>query len=137
MPARPRHEAAAETKEAPLRLGNGAPWVRVASDSRDPLLRAAADAAQSVFIELGYARTTMDSIARAAGASRKTLYARYANKAEMLTAVVNRLLDAALAPHEAPPAAEPAPREPRALLLQLSHELSSSRPRPISPASTA
>ena len=83
------------------------------------------DAAQSVFIEMGYARATMDAIAKAAGASRKTLYARYANKAEMLTAVVNRLLDSALAPHDAEPAPEPKGREPRALLLQIAHELSS------------
>src|SRR5262245_23079791 len=82
------------------------------------------DAAQSVFIEMGYARATMDAIAKAAGASRKTIYARYANKAEVLTAVVNRLLDTALAPHEAEPASEPAGREPRALLLQIARELS-------------
>ena len=83
------------------------------------------DAAQSVFIERGYARSTMDAIARAAGASRKTLYARYANKTEMLTAVVNRLVDAALVPHEADLTAAPAKQDPRALLLEIAHELSS------------
>jgi AcrR family transcriptional regulator len=82
------------------------------------------DAAQSVFIEMGYARATMDAIAKEAGASRKTIYARYANKAEVLTAVVNRLLDTALAPHEAVPVSAPAVREPRALLMQIAHEIS-------------
>src|SRR5262245_62087188 len=80
------------------------------------------DAAQSVFIEMGYGRATMDAIAKAAGASRKTLYARYANKAEVLTAVVNRLLDTALAPHEAEPPSQPATRAPRAFLMQIAHE---------------
>lgn len=82
------------------------------------------DAAQSVFVEMGYARATMDAIAKKAGASRKTIYARYANKAEVLTAVVNRLLDTALAPHEAESASAFGGREPRALLMQIAHELS-------------
>ena len=82
------------------------------------------DAAQSVFIEMGYARSTMDAIAKAAGASRKTLYARYANKAEVLTAVVNRLLDTALAPHESEPAQPLTERDPRVLLFQIAHEIS-------------
>lgn len=59
------------------------------------------DAAQAVFIEQGYARATMDAIARAAGASRKTIYARYPGKAEVLAAVFERLLRAAM-PTEAP-----------------------------------
>lgn len=54
------------------------------------------DAAQAVFIEEGYARATMEAIAAAAGASRKTLYARYSNKEEMLGAVIQRLLATAL-----------------------------------------
>lgn len=83
------------------------------------------DAAERVFVEQGYARATVDAIARAAGASRKTVYARYANKAEVLTAVVNRLLDAALAPHQQEMRARPATREPRALLLQIARELAS------------
>lgn len=81
------------------------------------------DAAQSVFLEQGYARTTMAAVARAAGTTRKTLYARYADKSTLLSAVVERLLDAALAPLRVQPA--PAPRGPdaRTLLLQLGREL--------------
>ena len=84
------------------------------------------DDAQALFVAQGYARTTMDAIARAAGVSRKTLYARYANKAEVLTAVVNRLLDASLAPASAVDAAPAAPspaRAPRTALLALALEL--------------
>lgn len=80
------------------------------------------DAALLVFTESGYARASMDAIARAAGISRKTLYARYANKAEVLAAVVGRLLDSALGP---PPtrAAHTATHDPRALLLALAQDL--------------
>ena len=80
------------------------------------------DDAQALFVAQGYARTTMDAIARAAGVTRKTLYARYANKAEVLTAVVNRLLDASLAPPAATAVPPPA-RAPRAVLLALAREL--------------
>ena len=82
------------------------------------------DDAQALFVAQGYARTTMDAIGRAAGVSRKTLYARYANKAEVLTAVVNRLLDASLAqPAAAAPPAAAAARAPRTVLLSLAREL--------------
>jgi AcrR family transcriptional regulator len=80
------------------------------------------DAAERVFVSQGYARASMDAIARAAGTSRKTLYARYANKAELLTAVVNRLLDTAMTPHQEDARANPG-REPRAVLLQIAREL--------------
>lgn len=52
------------------------------------------DAAQDVFLEQGFARSTVDAIAKAAGATRKTVYARYANKEEIFAAVVARLLNA-------------------------------------------
>lgn len=83
------------------------------------------DAAEAVFVELGYARASIDAIARRASASRKTIYARYANKADVLTAVVNRLLEAAMSPHRADAGGAPAPAEPRARLLQLARELAS------------
>ena len=55
------------------------------------------DAAEAVFVEQGYARATMDQIARRGGVGRKTLYARYSNKSDVLAAVVDRLLDSAMA----------------------------------------
>ena len=55
------------------------------------------DAATALVSEVGYANTTMDAIARKAGASSKTVYSRYANKQEVLEAVVRRLMDRTIA----------------------------------------
>jgi len=53
------------------------------------------DAAIAVFLDLGYAQTSMDRIAGEAGASTKTVYDRYRNKNEILAAAVQRLIDRA------------------------------------------
>lgn len=74
------------------------------------------DAAQAVFTKDGYARATMDGVARAAGITRKTLYARYAGKEPLLDAMIQRLLQLALSPEEAPSSA---PADPRAELTAL------------------
>lgn len=80
------------------------------------------EAALRVFSEHGYARASMDAVARTAGISRKTLYARYANKAEVLTAVIDQLLERSLGP--SPPTAQSASHDdPRQALLALSREL--------------
>lgn len=55
------------------------------------------DAALAEFSTKGYEGSTMEQIAKAAGASTKTLYARYANKAELVQAVVRRLIERTLA----------------------------------------
>jgi len=83
------------------------------------------DSAQAVFIEAGYAGATMDEIARRALTGRKTLYARYANKGEVLTAVVNRLLSTAMAPHHQQRRTARGRRDARSLLLQIARELAS------------
>jgi AcrR family transcriptional regulator len=54
------------------------------------------DAALAEFSAKGYEGSTMEQIAKAAGASTKTLYARYANKGELLQAVVRRLIERTL-----------------------------------------
>jgi TetR/AcrR family transcriptional regulator, mexJK operon transcriptional repressor len=46
------------------------------------------EAAVEVFLEFGYAGTSMDAIARAAGITRKTLYARYADKHAVFADVI-------------------------------------------------
>jgi len=51
------------------------------------------DAAMKVFSEHGFSDATMDQIAKEAGASTKTIYARFSNKSEILKAVVRRLVD--------------------------------------------
>lgn len=90
------------------------------------------DAAQAVFIELGYARATMDAIARAAGASRKTIYARYPGKAEVLAAVFERLLRDAM-PTEAQGDGKPpvGTGDARAELLRLGRGLAAAVMTPV------
>lgn len=51
------------------------------------------DAASSLFLEQGYASTSVEAIAARAGVSKRTLYHRYADKAELIRAVVVRLID--------------------------------------------
>lgn len=79
------------------------------------------DAAQSVFLESGYARATMDAIAAKAGVSRKTLYARYSGKEAALQAVVDRLLESSL-PIPTPDTSETR-RDPRSQLLRIGSDL--------------
>ena len=74
------------------------------------------DAALAQFSEHGFASTTMDQIARAAGASTKTLYSRYANKVDVLQAVVRRTVDRTLETHEREQPLEVGSVSPRAYL---------------------
>ncbi|HVY88814.1 MAG TPA: TetR/AcrR family transcriptional regulator [Hyphomonadaceae bacterium] len=71
------------------RLGPG----RLSAEETAELPNRLLDAAMTLFSERGYGETTMDQIAKAAGASTKTIYARYANKTDILKAVVRRLVD--------------------------------------------
>jgi AcrR family transcriptional regulator len=64
----------------------------------------------------------MEAIARTAGASTKTLYSRYANKAEVLSAVTSRVADRIIAARTEI-AADPAKAEPRAYLLNVGRQL--------------
>ncbi|MEI6558880.1 MAG: TetR/AcrR family transcriptional regulator [Rhodospirillaceae bacterium] len=47
-----------------------------------------AEAARLLFLERGYGATSMDAVARAAGVSKATLYAHFAGKAELFSAIV-------------------------------------------------
>jgi len=79
------------------------------------------DAAEAVFLEQGYARATIGAIAKASGATRKTIYARYANKGVIFDAAVRRLLDAGVPlPHVRTHVRE---GNPRAMLLRLAKDL--------------
>lgn len=80
------------------------------------------DAAQAVFVEKGYARATVEDIAKAAGTSRKTVYTRYANKDEILAAVIDRILEAALPPPAVQPAPQPIPADAGAALRKIASE---------------
>jgi AcrR family transcriptional regulator len=50
-------------------------------------------AATRVFLRDGYAEASIDKVACEAGASTRTIYERYRNKAELLAAVIIRLID--------------------------------------------
>lgn len=53
-------------------------------------IRQILEAAERLFLEQGYSATNMDSVARAAGVGKATLYVYFAGKAELLRAVIAR-----------------------------------------------
>jgi AcrR family transcriptional regulator len=81
------------------------------------------DAAKAQFAEVGYADSTMEQVARRAGASTKTLYSRYANKTELLKAVVNRIIEQSLRAHAAAVSADPKGANPRDFLVSLGQQI--------------
>ena len=50
------------------------------------------DAATTLFLRDGYGATSLEAVAAAAGVSKRTLYARFAGKADLLRVVVARLV---------------------------------------------
>ena len=82
------------------------------------------DAAMLLFTETGYAGTTMEAIARQAGASSKTVYSRYANKEQVLAALVKRLLERSV-PEASAAAGQRRAESPRDFLLRVAKELAS------------
>ena len=50
-------------------------------------------AATRIFLKQGYGFASIDKIAHEAGVSTRTIYQRFKNKAELMVAVVNRLMD--------------------------------------------
>ena len=77
------------------------------------------DAAFELFADKGYRMTTMEEIARKAGASTKTIYSRYADKAEIMQAVVRRLVERTVAASAAEKETDVTRAEPRAFLIAL------------------
>jgi TetR/AcrR family transcriptional regulator, mexJK operon transcriptional repressor len=51
------------------------------------------NAATRVFLRDGYGLASIDKVAREAGVSTRTIYERYKNKADLLAAVITRLVD--------------------------------------------
>src|SRR5262245_20042987 len=102
-------------KSAKPRGGPGRLSAEEAAKLPDRLL----DAALEVVNERSYADTTMEQIARRAGASTKTLYARYADKAEVVQAVVNRIVERALAAQAAATSLDPRQIDPRTFIIGL------------------
>src|SRR5882672_7049520 len=67
-----------------FRVRRGRPC-QIAEPERRQLLL---DAAESVFVELGYSSASMDDIARRAGMSKKTLYRLFETKEALFAAVI-------------------------------------------------
>jgi AcrR family transcriptional regulator len=81
------------------------------------------DAAFQLFSRQGYADTSMEEIAKTAQASTKTIYSRYANKAELLKAVVERVIARAMVEHAAETSPDPGKVEPRRFLVALGRRI--------------
>lgn len=60
------------------------------------------DAATALFLGDGYGFTSVEAIAQRAGISKRTLYARYANKAQIFGAVVRNIIDELRPPASVP-----------------------------------
>lgn len=81
------------------------------------------DAAQALFVEQGFANTTMEAIAREAGSSTQTIYTRFANKTELLEAVVRRVVEGTVAAHTAATSVDPRGVKPRIYLTSLGKQI--------------
>lgn len=70
---------------SPVRRSAGRPSkIRIEEMERGLL-----DTARSVFLQRGYAAATLNEIAAIAGASKRTIYSRYASKAELFEAAIS------------------------------------------------
>ena len=106
-------------KSAKTRSGPGRLSAEDAAKLPDRLL----DAALELFNERTFADTTMEQIARRAGASTKTLYARYADKAEVVQAVVNRIIERSLAAAATTAPLDPGRTDPRTFIIALGTQI--------------
>jgi AcrR family transcriptional regulator len=97
------------------RIGPG----RLSAEATAELPARLLDAAMKLFSEQGFAATTMDQIAKEAGASTKTIYARYSNKTDILKEVVKRIVDRTIEGIQNQAPVEAADTTPRDFLLTL------------------
>jgi AcrR family transcriptional regulator len=74
---------------AEVRRGRGRPQARCDEDTRAVIF----DAARHEFAASGYAATNMESVARRAGVSTKTLYRLIPNKAALFEAMITNRID--------------------------------------------
>lgn len=81
------------------------------------------DAAFALFSKEGYGATTMERIAKAAGASTRTLYSRYDNKLQILGATIDRIIAESLAEHAAGTAVDPHGYDPSRFLTSFGREV--------------
>lgn len=86
------------TKKSSLKKPSGSG--RLSAEQMEQLPDRILDAALHLFNTRGFSETSMDQIAKAASASTKTIYARYANKADILRAVVDRIVQRTALPYD-------------------------------------
>jgi AcrR family transcriptional regulator len=84
-----KNELEQEDPCAEMRRGRGRPQARCDEETRAVIF----DAARSEFAIRGYAATGMESVARRAGVSTKTLYRLIPNKAALFEAMITQRLD--------------------------------------------
>ncbi len=79
----------------PRRTGRGGRPRRDEAEAREARLL---EVATAMFIERGFDATTIDAVAEAAGVAKRTLYARYSDKAALFAAVLHQLIERWLVP---------------------------------------
>src|ERR1700753_983776 len=84
-----KSEAEQEDPCAEVRRGRGRPQARCDEETRALI----SEAARSEFAVKGYASTNMESVARRAGVSTKTLYRLIPNKAALFEAMITERID--------------------------------------------
>lgn len=109
----------AKTLKKKIPRGPGRLTAEQTADLTDRLL----DAALRVLSEKGYAHTTMEQIAKSAGASTKTVYSRYENKSDILRAVIRRTLEQVTAARTAEAAANLATVDPATFLSSIGRQV--------------
>jgi TetR/AcrR family transcriptional regulator, mexJK operon transcriptional repressor len=87
----------AELLRAPLRPAAGRPTKAQAEARETELL----DVALELFLDQGYAQTTVEAVAAAVGMTKRTVYARHPDKAALFLAAVRRAIERTQAAPEA------------------------------------
>jgi AcrR family transcriptional regulator len=66
-------------------------------DELSPTRESILDAAEQLIGVLGYSKTTIDDVARAAGVSKRTVYVHFPTKEELVLCTIDRIVDRLLA----------------------------------------
>jgi TetR/AcrR family transcriptional regulator, mexJK operon transcriptional repressor len=72
----------------------------VRPDSESPKRQLVVDAAASLFMAQGYGAVSMDSVARAAGVSKATLYAHFSSKDQLFATIIGQACQQKIATYE-------------------------------------
>ena len=88
--------ASPRARRQPKPKSGGRPSLAAAAQLGDTILAAAT----TLFLRSGYADTSMESVAKAAGVSKRTLYARFPDKPTLLQHAVARLIAGWLEPFD-------------------------------------